>query len=208
MNGTTPNQTLGVPRLSEASNDYGYLGKRGTGTGRANQLDNKTLGHKRVQQPVSSLFKDENYPFYFDNSVKDQLKSFMHKIFINSGAVLAKLDVVKSKEFDPKGVYCIIPDGKPDLIKKIKAEIGEKAIFLSPRWINYCIERSAVIKAKYIKERAMVNLYPIELPTPFPDFNDYKVAVIKEHFDLDRGYTLESLVEILGFESVTTLSKT
>ena len=204
---TTSNQTLGVPRLSEAAKDYRYLGKRPSGYDK-NASDKKTLGQKRIQQPISTLFKDDNFPFYFDDSLKAQLKTLMHKVFMNSGAVLAQLDVIKSKEFNPKGVYCIIPDGKPDLIKKIKDEIGDKAQFLSPRWINYCMERSSVISIKYIKERAMVNLLPIELPTPYPDFQNYKVSVMKEHFDLDRAFSLESLVEILGFQSVTTLSKT
>ena len=151
------------------------------------------------------MFKDDKYVFYFDVSVKDELKSSMHKVFMNSGAILAKLDVIAKKEYNPKGVYCIVPDGRPEVSSKIKQEIGDIALLLSPRWIDYCIERNSVIKD--VKTRGMVNLLPFDLITPLPSLKDYKVAIFKEHFDLDRAASLEAMVSILGFNTVSSLSK-
>lgn len=205
---TTSNQTLGVQRLSESNRDYSYaLGKRMSDVDNPMKGDKKTLGQKRLQQPESELFKDVHYPFYFDGSVQDKLKPIMQKVFFNSGSAVANLEVIKSKQFDPKAVYCIIPDGRPDLIRSIKEQIGDKALFLSPRWITYCIERHSVISYNQLKERAMVSLLPIDLPTPFTGLEEIKVTVMKNHFDMDREFTLDQLVQVLGFSHVSSLAK-
>lgn len=165
------------------------------------------LGQKRIQQPVSELFKDANFPFFFDESVKAELKPVMQKVYLNSGSTLTNLEVVRTEQFKPTAVYCIVPDGRPDLTKSAKDQIGDKALVLSPRWITYCIDRNSIIPYKKIKERAMVNLLPVELKTPFNDLNEIKIAIRKDNFDLDRGATLEAMAEILGFTVVTSISR-
>lgn len=190
-----------VPRISELAKDM--ANKRLAGTEKSN--DRKTLGNKtQQQQPDSRLFDDENYPFYFDPSVVNELKKYIHKVFRNSGSTVPKLEYIIEKKISPKAVYCIIPDGMEDLAKSIKAAIGEKAVMYSPRWIDYCIERNAVITNA--RERSMVNLLPLSKPTPFPNLEEYKLAVKREDFDWDRAAALESLAKVLGFEVVTSAS--
>lgn len=171
----------------------------------ANENDRKTLGNKKQQKPESNLFQDDNYPFYFDPSIEKEMRKYKHKVFMNSGSTVPKLEYIVEKKIDPKSVYCIIPDGRSDLATTIKDAIGDKAIMYSHRWIDYCIERHAVITNA--RERAMINLLPLPNVTPYPSLQDYKVAVRKQHFDLDRAASLEALISILGFQIVTSSSK-
>lgn len=192
--------TLGTPRNSDSNRETNFsLGKRISGYDNQAKGEKKVIGQKRLQQTESELFKDTNYPFYFDGSIQDKYKTLMQKVYFNSGSALANLEVIKAKKFDPKAVYCIIPDGRTDLVQSIKDQIGDKAIFLSPRWISYCIERNAIISLKELRDRAMVNLLPIDLPTPFDGLNEFSVIVKNNHFDLDRFYAMKQLVTILGF---------
>ena len=198
---------MGTPRLSDSNKEANFsLGKRISGYDTSLKGEKKVLGQKRLQQTESELFKDTNYPFYFDGSIQDKYKTLMQKVYFNSGSALANLEVIKSKKFNPKAVYCIIPDGRTDLITSIKDQIGDKACFLSPRWVAYCIERNKVISIEELRNRAMVNLLPINLPTPFTGLNEYNLTVINNHFDMDRVCSLEQVVSILGFNLVTSLS--
>lgn len=177
------------------------IAKKMSGVDKSN--DRKTLGLKK-QQPDSKLFDDERYPFYFDPSIEKELKSYKQKVFRNSGSTVPKLEYIIQKKINPKAVYCIIPDGKKELAESIKAAIGDKAVMYSPRWIDYCIERNAVITNA--RERSMVNLLPLPKETPFPGLQQYKVAIKREGFDWDRAAALESLARVLGFEVVSSSS--
>lgn len=163
------------------------------------------MGKKKAQVPDSTLFKDEKYPFYFDPSVEMELRKYKHKVFINSGSTVPKLEYIIEKKIDPIKVYCIIPDGNPQLALKIQEKIGEKAVMYSPRWIDYCIERHAVISNA--RERKMINLLPIPKPTPFPGLSSLKLAIRKTDFDMDRAASLEGLAAVLGFQIVSSSSK-
>lgn len=126
--------------------------------------------------PTSKLFDDKHLYFYFEPSIQYKLKGCMRDLVNNSGKMLRNLTCVIDKSVSVSKLFCVIPDGQPNLTSKVQSEIGKDIpVFVSSRWVQYCIERNTVIKNPM--ELKLYHLLPFTHETPYPDMSDVHIYI-------------------------------
>lgn len=146
--------------------------------------------NKNVPKFKSFLF--ENLLFYFDKGITN-LKESQRKILENSGDILIEL---KAKKIKYDKLFYLLDDGyDPKVYAGIETSIPDvKIIFISPRWIDYCLERKIAIKD--IKTSRLPHLLPFAHKMPLSDFADKVIAT--KGFGPTETYGLEELIRVVG----------
>ena len=155
-----------------------------------------TFNNKNVPKFKSFLF--ENLLFYFDKGLKS-LKELQCNVLENSGDILIEL---KSKKIKHDKLFYVLDDGfDVKNYKKIESSIPNvKIIFISPRWINYCLERKIVIRD--IKASRLPHLLPFIHEMPLNDFMQKNITL--KGFGPTETYGLEELIKVIGAKLVDT----
>lgn len=163
----------------------------------------QSLAAKKPQlAPLSELF--EGVYFYFLDKNDANLKKWIRKVLTNSGQVIKELESVKENKVTVKGyLYLVLPDGYDEAeVNQAKEGIDETKLHLiSVRWIEYCIERSVVVKD--FKEKRMGYLMPFPHKTPYASFLGLCFFVDDSRLQLDTRANMLRTVEALGGKTTT-----
>jgi hypothetical protein len=156
---------------------------------------NVNVFRSRTATPKMPEFKSflfENVLFYFDSNLKKGAE-YRYKVFENSGSILLNFDGRPSK---CKEIFHILEDGfDQNKIPQSQRSIpGVNVYYVSPRWIDYCLERKVVLRD--FKDQRMTHLLPFPHPTPYQDFQGVSIAV--RGFEEQEKYVLQEIIKILG----------
>jgi len=192
---TRPSAAPISSRPSGAGDDSSFFG-----TPVPNLGERKTLGVMPSKiKPESTLFQKQTSLFYFDDQVKIELKPTILSVIKNSGCTVKTLEAVRDNKVDCHRVFVVLPDGRTDIAAKARELIKEKAVIVSPRWVDYCIGRNVILKDPIREEK--FHLLPFPQPTPYPCMKGVTVLVSPD-ISFDRRVTLIDIVNILGGTAV------
>ena len=68
----------------------------------------------------SKLFENDQLYFYVEKSVIKRLGPALRTLINHSANIIKSLEFLKSKELRVKKLYCVLPDGEPELFKGIQ----------------------------------------------------------------------------------------
>ncbi len=118
---------------------------------------------------------------------------------------MKNLQCIVDKTVHVSQVYCIIPDGYISLVQEIEKSIGkEKAVFVSPRWVDFCIDRNNMIKNPISLK--MYHLLPFPHKTPYNDLKDLTVF-INAKIEFDLRITIQGCLKAMGSQIATYSSE-
>lgn len=163
----------------------------------------RSLGaEKRTVEVKSDLFKD--LTFFMDEQVKRKMdfRGTLQRILENGGMKLKTLQSVKEGKYKPpKGkILCVIPDGSTDIALSIQQYLGnDKSLFISPRWIDYCIERNVVLID--FLEAGRVDFLPFPFETPYKTLLHVKVT-IGSSVPIEKKPLVKGIVNAIGMQMV------
>lgn len=166
--------------INDSKNSNTGFGTRTT----RNNLERSSVTFK------SFLF--ENFLFYLSTNLKQRTK-YNYLVFENSGSILIDLnrDAIGNRR-----LYYVLDDGfSMEEIQRMKHSLKDKTIcFISPRWIDFCIEKKSIIKD--VEAERHVNLLPFQFVTPFPDFERLDISL--KGFEAIDKLILSDVIRIIG----------
>lgn len=117
------------------------------------------------------------------------IKDLIRRLTENCGRVYEKVELIKEKD---KEVVVVLDDGFPkEQLSGVREQIGQP-MFVSHRWVDFCIEKQKVIRN--LKEN--LHLVPFPYKVPREDVRD-KLFGFKGFSEVER-FGLEQVVEVLG----------
>lgn len=141
----------------------------------------------------STLF--EKTYFYFPPCVSGT-KIYKVKAIENSGKIIQNLKNFNKKK---KKIFVVFKDGdKKSKEGVINLKLKLKIQPISPRWIDWCLERNHVLSNPNKGE--FIHLLPFNVKTPCKRLKGVKIYF--ENFDLEKISSLKETGKILGFEIV------
>lgn len=167
----------------------------------------KVLGQDAAKNslPISQLFKENGLYFWVDESIRRLLNTCLRNVINNGGQSLKNLQCIADKSVTATQVFCIIPDGQTELIQEIGKIIGkEKAVFVSPRWVEYCTDRNNMVKNPVGQK--LYHLLPFPHPTPYKDLKGVRVF-INPKIEFDLRVTIQGCLKAMGGTLVTHASE-
>ncbi len=118
------------------------------------------------------------------------------QILENSGKIVKDLGKLSELNLQAsEKVYVVLRDGQAhqDLLK-----YQDQIYMVSPRFIEYCIDKKMVIKNP--NEEKLIHLMPFPIKTPIKNFD--KIKIVIKGFNFDKNDSLEQVAQILGFNIV------
>lgn len=180
------------PKITESKNASNGNNKNDSKNSNANGF---LRNSRPVTEKYSITFKSflfENVLFFFDANLK--LKSKYHYlVFENSGSILIDLD---KNAIGSRRLFYVVDDGFNETeITKIKESLRDKVVsFISPRWIDFCIETKSIIKD--VEGDRFINLLPFQFSTPFSGFEGVSISL--KGFEQNDKMILTEVIKIMG----------
>ena len=156
-----------------------------------NNFRSSMLKSNNVKKPNFKSFLFDNLLFYFDKNIQN-VKSYQCKIIEHSGSFILELKNLKGID----KIFYVLDDGyDKEMCEKIKNKHKNiKITWISPRWIDHCLETKLVVKN--LMSSRLPHLLPFGFKMPLRDFTDKKFVL--KGFNVQGAYGLKELIKIMG----------
>lgn len=155
--------------------------------------------------PDSEILKDVLFLIDESEVTKRIADSLKNKICKNSGNIVTLEHLSKiPKNLKTKTIlYVIFFDGyKVETFDQVKASSQNEIVVVSPRWVEYVLERKIFIDINELLKLKLIHLMPLR--HKLKPLEGVKTYLEKGHLDPNESLALSSLLKVLGANVVNS----